>query len=305
LLYAIGSRLFGRATGLLAALFAAVYGPFVMVTGLILTESIFLASFLALIYFQVRMIQQNRLSDHIWAGVFLALSVLIRPNCLIVAATPYLFLWMRERQLYMSHLLSGIGAFALAMSPWWLRNAMTFHEFVFIARGEAGNPFLGGTDPYGKVPIDWNIPAEKQFSEGIRRIQAGLSTDPLLWLRWFTFGKLSVMFKNSIYWWPYPQHISTWYAETLRVMHYAITYIGIFIGVLFAYFRWPLAFVTANLMLFLGVHLLFVPEPRYTIGMMPLLMLITAYTLVTVVCHAASTGRHWRLKSTQPVSGPL
>jgi hypothetical protein len=253
----------------------------------------------------VRIIQENRLSDHIWAGVFLALSVLIRPNSLVVAVTPYLFLWARERRLFLRHWLGGIAAFALAMSPWWLRNALAFHEFVFIARGEAGNPFLGGTDPYGKVPINWKIPAEQQFAEGVRRIREGVSTDPFLWLRWFTFGKLSAMFKNSIYWWPYPQTIPNWYAETLRVLHYAVTYIGFSVGFLFAYFRWPLAYVTSNLILFLGVHLLFIPEPRYTIGMMPLLMLIAGYAAVTAVCRLAPTRKLRRLQPTPPAGGPM
>lgn len=305
LMYAVGSRLFGRAAGLLAALFAAVYGPFVMVTGLILTEVFFLSSFLTLIYFQVRIIQENRFSDHIWAGLFLALSVLIRPNCLIVAATPYLFLWVRERRMYARHLFAGVGAFALAMSPWWLRNALTFHEFVFIARGEAANPFLGGTDPYGKVPIDWDIPAAEQFTEGVRRIREGLSTDPFLWLRWFTFGKLSAMFKNSIYWWPYPKQIPGWYTETLRGLHYAVTYIGFSVGILFAYYRWQLAFITANLMLFLSVHLLFIPEPRYTIGMMPLLMLITAYAVITAACRLAPTRKRRQSQPAPPAAGPM
>lgn len=306
LIFAIGSRLFGRAAGLAAALFAAVYGPFVIVTELILTETLFLAVFLALIYFQVRIIEHNRLSDHIWAGIFLALSVLIRPNCLIVAATPYLFMWAKERRLFLHHVSAGIGAFALAMSPWWLRNVLTFHEFVFIARGEAGNPFLGGTDPYGKVPVDWgSISPEGQFAEGIRRMKEGLRSDPVLWLRWFTFGKLSAMFKNSIYWWPYPQYIAGWYEALLRWLHYAIAFVGFSVGILFAYYRWPLAYVTANLVLFLGVHLLFIPEPRYTIGMMPFLMLITAYAIVTVVCRAAPARKRRQSPQARQGAGPM
>jgi 4-amino-4-deoxy-L-arabinose transferase-like glycosyltransferase len=280
-IYLIGLRLFNRGAGLLAALFAAVYGPFVMVTSSILTEILFLTCFMGLIYFQVRIIQENRISDHIWAGVLLGLSVLIRPNSIIVAVTPYLFLWAQHRKLFFRQMLWGVSAFAVVMLPWWARNFATFHEFVFIAKGEAGNPFLGGTDPYGKVPIDWGrIRPDDQMKEGLRRIREGLNEDPALWIRWFTFGKLSAMFKNSIYWWPYPASIPEWYAAVLRGLHYVLVYAGMAFAAVASFVNLSVCFLSLNFLLFLGIHLLFIPEPRYSIGMFPFLMLITSY-LVT------------------------
>ncbi|MDF2653415.1 MAG: hypothetical protein K0Q73_9220 [Paenibacillus sp.] len=74
---------------------------------------------------------------------------------------------------------------------------MTFHSFIFIAKGEAGNPFLGGTDPYFQGTIDWDhIDTENQFAEGMRRIKEGLVKEPLLWMKWMTIGKLLVFFKT-------------------------------------------------------------------------------------------------------------
>jgi hypothetical protein len=56
---------------------------------------------------------------------------------------------------------------------------------IFIARGEASNPFLGGTDPYFRSTIDWNhIDKDHQFVEGVKRIKEGMMEDPILWLKW-------------------------------------------------------------------------------------------------------------------------
>ncbi|WP_442602945.1 ArnT family glycosyltransferase [Paenibacillus sp. KN14-4R] len=278
LIYLIGLRLFNRATGLIAASFAAVYGTYVWMTSLILTETIFLTSFMGLIYFQVRIMQHNRFKDHIWGGILLGITVLIRPNAIIVAATPYIFLMIREHRLFIKQIVWGLSAFALVMLPWWIRNLVTFHELILISKGGSANPFLGGTDPYLRGTIPWKeIAREDEMAEGIRRVKEGLRTDPWLWIKWFTIGKTSNMFIKTLYLGPYPLFVPYWYAKFLRGLHYGLVYFGFALGFLGSFWIRGVRFLFINFLLFLAVQLLFIPEARYTIGMMPFLMIICAY----------------------------
>lgn len=277
LIYRIGCRLFHPAAGLLAALFAAVHPSYVFSVSLILTEVLFLACFMAMVYFQVRIVQENRPRDHIWAGLWLGLTVLVRPNTLPLAVVPYIFLWFQHRRLFLPYMMRGVAAFAVVMLPWWIRNLVTFHEFIFIAKGEAGNPFLGGTDPYFRGTIDWSrIDESDQFGEGLRRIRQGLRDDPWLWIRWFTLGKFRAFYK-TIWEGPYPSYIPGWYHDLLRKLHFTLVYVG-----------WPalalgsalrnrsFAFLGLSLLIFYAVHALFIPVDRYIYGMLPFLMLGTA-----------------------------
>ncbi|PYI53121.1 ArnT family glycosyltransferase [Paenibacillus flagellatus] len=277
-LYLIGTRLFHRFAGLLAALFAAVYAQYVWACSLILTEVPFLLAFTAFLYMQVRVVQDNRLRDHAIMGLLLAAVVLIRPNTLPLAVVPYLFLWARHRKPFAKEIGYAAAAFVLLMSPWWIRNGMTFHAFIPVARGEAGNPFLGGTDPYFRGTIDWTrvnaMSGEEQMAEGLRRIKQGLIDDPWLWIKWFTVGKFAVFF-NHLWVGPYQVFVPDWYFAALRRLHFLLVYAGWF--TLLTLRTRSLRLLFANLALFLGIHLLFIPVDRYSFGMMPFLMLGTAY----------------------------
>lgn len=281
-IYLVGLRLFNRTTGLIAALAAAFYGTFVWMSSLILTETIFLICLMALVYFQVRIMQNNRMKDHLWGGVLLGMMVLIRPNSIIIAATPYIFLMFKYRKLFIKQILWGVGAFALVMLPWWIRNLITFHELILISNGVTGNALLAGTDPYFYKTIPWNdIKFEDQGKVAIERIKEGLKTDPLFWIQWFTIGKASHMFLSTYYLGPYSMYVADWYAEVIKFLHRAYVFIGIGGGFIAMFWNKAVLFLLVNFGLLLAVHLLFIPEARYTIGMMPFLMLITAY-LITV-----------------------
>ncbi|WP_052487206.1 ArnT family glycosyltransferase [Gordoniibacillus kamchatkensis] len=114
-LYLAGRRLFGPATGLLAAGFAAVYPSYVWSASLILTEVPFLTCFTAWLYAGVRLVQDNRPRDHALAGLLVALCTLIRPNSLPLAIVPYALLWMDNRRVEWRGAALGFAAFALAM----------------------------------------------------------------------------------------------------------------------------------------------------------------------------------------------
>ncbi|MVP00877.1 hypothetical protein EDM21_15310 [Paenibacillus sp. N10] len=287
-LYKIGDRLFNWQTGIVAALMAAVYAPFIFVTSLILTEVIFMASLMALVYYQVKIIQENKRKDHLIAGILLALSVLIRPNILLIAPVPYIFLWFQYRKPFVKEIGWGVLAFAVGMLPWWVRNLMTFQEFIFLSKEGAANPLLGGTDPYMKGTLDWSrIDPNDQKGEAIRRIKEGLQNDPALWIRWFTVGKLKEMFWNRIYMGDYPGTVAGWYALMLPKIHKLLVLAGLMGSLVSWFINKSYRYLAAIFFIMLGTQLMFIPEPRYTIGMMLLLMLMVAGLLVQGITYAS------------------
>ncbi|AQT85800.1 putative membrane protein [Paenibacillus larvae subsp. larvae] len=280
-IYLIGKRLFNRPTGWIAALFAAFYGTYVWMTSLILTETLFLTCFMGLMYMQVRIIQENKKWDHLIGGLLLGISVLIRPNCIVVAPVPYVFLWFQERRLCLKEISWGVGMFIVAMLPWWIRNYMTFHEVILLSKEGSGNPFLGGTDPYHMGTIDWSkVNYDDQFGEGLRRIKQGLKEDPWLWIRWFTVGKFKDMFIHHIYLGPYPNFMGNIYGVFLKCFHLFLVYAGIFFSMIGMFINKSVRFLAVNFLIMLGVALLFISEARYTIPMMPYLMITTAAVIV-------------------------
>jgi 4-amino-4-deoxy-L-arabinose transferase-like glycosyltransferase len=277
LIYLLGRRLFNRPTGIIAASLMAFYPTYIWTTSLLTTETLFLSFFLALLYMQIRIIQDNRKSDHVWMGFLLAITVLIRPNVLPLAVIPYIFLWLEHRKTYFSSIALGVSAFALVMLPWWIRNLVTFHEFILLAKGGSGNPFLGGTDPYFRQTIDWSqIKEDEQFSEGLRRLKQGLSDDPWLWIRWFTVGKFMVLFKTP-YLHTLPHHMAT----ILAKLHLVFVWIGWLS--LISFRNRSLRFLALSLLFLLVVHLIFIPDVRYSFGMYPFIMLGFSYAITAML----------------------
>jgi 4-amino-4-deoxy-L-arabinose transferase-like glycosyltransferase len=290
-LFLIGKRLFHPLTGLIASGFAAVYPSYVWSTSLILTEVPFLTVFTALIYVQVRMIQDNKRKDHLWMGLLLGLCVLIRPNVLPLGLIPYLLLWGKTKKIDVTYAWYAAVAFVCIMMPWWIRNWLTFHQFIFIAKGEAGNPFLGGTDPYFRDSIDWDhIDKDHQFAEGMKRIRDGLITEPRLWLKWMTIGKLQVFFKTM---WvgPYPFSVPAWYMSMMTHLHTFVITAGSIAMMTFIRNQ-AVQYLAAAFLVILGVHMVFIPVNRYVYAMLPFLMLASAHVMTQIVYlirHAVTT----------------
>jgi|GEM_PF-1374910 len=290
LLFLTGRRLFNPLTGLLAAGLAAVQPSYIWSCSLILTEVPFLTAFMGLIYMQVRVLQDNRRRDHLWMGLLLGVCVLLRPNSLPMAVVPYALLWWKHKRVEPRTALLAAAAFAAVMLPWWVRNWHTFHTFIFIAKGEAGNPFLGGTDPYFRGTIDWTgMESKDQFAEGLRRIREGFVTEPLLWLRWMTVGKLAVFFKTM---WvgPYPFSVPGWYFTGLGKLNTYTLGLGWATMLAFAWRSLAVRYLLGGFAVFLAVHMLFIPVNRYAYAMLPFMMLAAAWGAVQLAGCLRSAG---------------
>lgn len=124
------------------------------------TEALFgVFWFGALLFFSRLIFERPRLKDAVWCGTLLALSVLTRPIALYYPAVLALTLiFIQRRSLIKALRLSFvmIAVFSLALSPWILRNSLTF--------GMPAVSFKGSGIMFGE-----NAPTYLMWKKGISR----------------------------------------------------------------------------------------------------------------------------------------
>lgn len=136
LVYALGSKLFSKTVGLLAAALAAANPSLIYLSALIMTENLYVVLLLALLLLLAEEYRSERASVSRWtaAGLLAGLSYLARPTSLlfvlVVAATPFLF-----RRGAFATRVARSAAFlifaALVVLPWGARNHARLGAWVF------------------------------------------------------------------------------------------------------------------------------------------------------------------------------
>ncbi|GAB6934581.1 glycosyltransferase family 39 protein [Calditerricola yamamurae] len=287
LAYLVVSRLLRRtAVALLTAFFVAIYPPYVQSPVQLLTEVLALATLLLYGWLAVVAFETRKARHHVAAGAALALHVLVRPVLLPLAILPFLFALRSEtwrgrwREWAVAGAWTACG-FVLLMLPWWVRNAVVLDQVILTATGSA-NPFLAGTYPYlQNMLADFRaagLTSADQVWFARQRLIHGFTTEPLLYLKWYTIGKIQFLFDNpGLY-----QQIDYWF-PTLSPWNHRLHAVFCWFGaaglVYGASVSRRLRAVTVFGALFLGLYLLFVPTTRYAYLFMAFLMLGTAFLL--------------------------
>jgi hypothetical protein len=144
--YLLGKRLWHPYVGLAGALLAAIYLPGIETDTLYLTETPFMTASVFLLCFSVRLARTRSIRDLLLVALFYVISVYFRPTVLLYPVLLLIYLLCKRYpwQLLLRHVLVACVAIVFLMSPWWIRNATTFHRFVPLTDG-TGNPLLLGT----------------------------------------------------------------------------------------------------------------------------------------------------------------
>jgi 4-amino-4-deoxy-L-arabinose transferase-like glycosyltransferase len=124
-------RMFGRRVGLVAAAVAAVYPPFLLVGGSLLTESIGLPLFLGALLLALEQRRRGRgVRWAVGAGVLLGLGILARENFVVLLLPLGLLMWTRRTRW-------AVAAFAVAavavVAPWTIRNAVRMDALIPVS----------------------------------------------------------------------------------------------------------------------------------------------------------------------------
>jgi hypothetical protein len=145
LIMLIGQRLYGIKIGLILALWAVFFSPFLFHEGLLLASS-WTIFFLALsLYFLVSQPDEPNGWKAFGAGFFLGLAVLCRPNMFLVAPF-YMLVFLKPSlkealKTYRPYVL--ILGVLLAILPVTVRNYVIGNDMVLISSGGGWNFYLG------------------------------------------------------------------------------------------------------------------------------------------------------------------
>lgn len=205
LTYWLGRRLAGRGVGLIAASIVAVYPFFIYYASQLLTETLFITLILGVFALALRAEETRRPAWFAALGLACALAALCRAEALLFGVA--LVVWSGWRALA-SHsrraqlAALGLGAMALVMSPWVVRNQLTLGAPILTTTKLGYNlykyyhPQMTADQTVRSVPFpDLDDLTEPQ-REAVMRAQAlrFMTANPGRTL-WFMLNKLVLLFK--------------------------------------------------------------------------------------------------------------
>lgn len=157
-----GRELAGPTTGLVAAGVAAVYPFLWVVDGSLMSETLYGALLAATLWLAIRFARRPSLGLAAGLGALVALAALTRGEGLLLVPLLLVPLAIRAGTAWRSRLTLAavaVGAFALVLAPWTIRNLTVFEEPVLISTN--GNAVFVGSncDPvyHGTYTGLWNF----------------------------------------------------------------------------------------------------------------------------------------------------
>lgn len=299
LTFFIGRKVFNSKVGAIAVVLSALYFVDVWVSNLILTETFFKFFVLALAYFSIWAIQENKARYYILAALAWGLATLFRPT---IATYPIviLFIWLIRKfpvkEMLKYALLSAL-VFCAVLSPWWIRNYEVFHKFIPLTLA-TGNPFLQGTyinyDQSSRLTDGLNYsqfkyPASTEIANnavemaiGKYRLAKLVPKHPLQFLLWYTVGKAFWQLNFPFYWVP----ILGVPIQAVMLCHY-LALVTALLGILL-YLRNKDTerfgmLLLATIVYFILVYLPFYAFSRYFYPAMPFVFIFAAYYVLNYI----------------------
>ncbi|HEY5584063.1 MAG TPA: glycosyltransferase family 39 protein [Ruminiclostridium sp.] len=301
--YLLINQLFKRKyIAILTAFFTAVYPTYVLSCIQILTEVLALFTMLLYLYLLVLGLEKRSKLIIILAGVAFAIQILVRPAMLPLIIIPYCFMFFtwykddRKSLLYM-FILHCVG-FVIIMMPWWIRNYVVLHQIILTATS-SGNPLLAGTYPdlkdlFGDTNNEIMKNSDTQAEYGKMRIIKGFTNEPLVYLKWYTIGKIQVIFGT-----PWLYKMNKIYMERSiigQIFFVGVGSIGVIVNSIFSKIH---RYINLYALLFLCIYLVFIPVTRYAYQHMFFLMLAAAYVIISSITFFIKTLKNRKVLDTQ------
>lgn len=217
LVFIIARYIFNSRIAFIACILSALYPPDYFSSGVILSETIFRIVVLLLVCALITAVQSKRWEWYVLIGVLTAVAAYFKPQASLFPAV-LLILWWREKYTWkeMLRFTCMIGmVYMVLLSPWWIRNMITFGHFILFTES-GGSPFLLGTQIFHLMPPDGFFEAYPQYNpetlfqghdaaaaaKGIDILKYGFTHQPLLYLLWYTLGKFIGLYFEAYYWLP-------------------------------------------------------------------------------------------------------
>ncbi|MBR5710643.1 MAG: glycosyltransferase family 39 protein [Thermoguttaceae bacterium] len=150
--WALARLLKGEKAGLISAAIAALYPEFVLISPMILSETLFCVFLLAQLHFWVRCFLFSRWSDVLLMGLFAGLATLVKPSWILftpgaLIALGLYRLWKKSasKRLFIQGVAS-IAVMFLVLTPWAYRNERISGRWIFTTL-QGGPSLMDGLNP--------------------------------------------------------------------------------------------------------------------------------------------------------------
>lgn len=235
LLMLIASKLWNRRIALIVGIIGTVYIPFIYLSGLLMTENLFVFWLLLFMYLWINAVQQGKFWLFFAAGVVFGAACLTRGMILfflpILLLVTLVFTTKRIPKFLYGTGLILIGA-VIAIAPWTIRNYVVQNAFVPITT-KGGFALYLYTYPtenfdfnnrWDQIPIpDMNGLSETQRDSKFQKLAIeNIKSYPLLQLK-FAF------FKLLDFWNPVAER-GPWYARAVFVVMFVVVIIPAIVG---------------------------------------------------------------------------
>lgn len=287
LLYVLAKRIFlNERAALLPAALYSIY-PLAIVTCSVLYYQIPMN--LAICWLVICFMGPATIKNSIWSGIALGATALAKPITLpLVAIMPMVRIGesLRSKKMLKPSVVWSMGfilASVITLTPWTIRNYLVFHKFVPVQHGGDVAFHQGSKEEYIDVDVDslrekygfFGLKPDERTNEGINNHLIHLRSDPLDYLRFL--GK---------------KFLLTWYnTEGKKKNVYALIGQAPFlffalISLLFSTTLWlrrPNWYIPAFVLYVCGIEVIIFPLARYTLAVMPLVMIITASGIMVLL----------------------
>lgn len=289
---AAGGDVRGRSAAWTAAGMMAVYPPMIHYSALLMTETLFVFLILAAVFLLLR-IESPRGPGVLAAGVLAGLGALCRPTLFPFLLPAAVWLWRRFRRAGPPALY--LLAAALVLLPWTVRNYLRLGRPVLLTSQGGSNLYLAN-NPLSR---GGTVSHQELIAAGV--FHRGEDEDEILYNR--AYGRQAVEFirKNPLRFvglsfrrllWFYHldgRRLDRWY---FLLPFWLVLFTGAG-GIVRARRRgWRWFPPAAVIFTFTAVHMIFLPEGRYRLPLMPFFFIFSA----PILSAAAARARR-RLKS--------
>lgn len=154
LLFLIGRRMFNRRVAVVATAGLALWPQSILLTGALMTETLFLMLELLLVWLCLRAADRPTLARFAAAGLCAGAATLTRPN--LLSFLPMLPFWsllvFRGDRRTLARSLAVPAVAAAVIAPWTYRNYVVFHKFIPVSTLSGVNFLYGNNELSLKHP---------------------------------------------------------------------------------------------------------------------------------------------------------
>lgn len=177
LFYLIGRRLYSEIVGGIAAIMAAVYSSYIVLTGLLLTETLFTFLLVLSVFLFLRVNDRPTLRNAIFLGMTMGFLTLTRSTAMalpLVFAAMLYFTVAKEKPVKILYIPAAVLlSFCLIIGPWVCRNTALYGRPVLISTNGGLNAYQSVSPIrekiFGMIPSDENIERASRMTNEAER----------------------------------------------------------------------------------------------------------------------------------------